>query len=124
MTWLPGGEPGSLVSMSIARTPEPPYTAVIFTSLRTPGDHGYARMSERMVELAAQQPGFLGVESARDGVGITVSYWSDDDAAAAWKRVHEHVVAQERGKSVWYEDYEVRVATVTRAYGKPGETDV
>ncbi|ACZ29320.1 conserved hypothetical protein [Xylanimonas cellulosilytica DSM 15894] len=105
--------------MSIARTPEPPYTAVIFTSLRTPGDQGYARMSERMVELAAQQPGFLGIESAREGLGITVSYWSDDDAAAAWKQVHEHVVAQERGRSTWYEDYEVRIATVTRAYGKP-----
>ncbi|QAY64222.1 antibiotic biosynthesis monooxygenase [Xylanimonas allomyrinae] len=105
---------------SIASTPEPPYTAVIFTSLRTPGDQGYARMSARMEQLARRQPGFLGIDSAREGAGITVSYWSDDDAAAAWKQVHEHVVAQRRGRDVWYADYVVRVATVTRAYGPDG----
>jgi heme-degrading monooxygenase HmoA len=104
----------------IASTPEPPYTAVIFTSLRTEGDNGYAVMSERMVALAAQQPGYLGVESARDGLGITVSYWVDDVAAAAWKQVAEHVIAQERGRSAWYVDYQVRVATVTRSYGPDG----
>ncbi|KGN31291.1 hypothetical protein N802_04175 [Knoellia sinensis KCTC 19936] len=104
----------------IAQTPAPPYTAVIFTSLRTEGDHGYAVMSARMTELASQQPGFLGVESAREGVGITVSYWRDDDAAAAWKQVAEHLIAQERGRAVWYDDYVVRVATVTRAYGPKG----
>lgn len=104
----------------IASTPEPPYTAVIFTSLRTDGDHGYAVMSERMVELAAQQPGYLGVETARDGLGITVSYWVDDAAAAAWKQVAEHLIAQERGREAWYRDYQVRVATVTRSYGPNG----
>lgn len=104
----------------IASTPGPPYTAVIFTSLRTPGDNGYAVMSRRMEELAAQQPGFLGVESAREGVGITISYWLDDDAARAWKQVAEHLVAQERGRSAWYSDYQVRVATVTRSYGPGG----
>jgi heme-degrading monooxygenase HmoA len=104
----------------IARTPEPPYTAVIFTSLRTEGDHGYAVMSRRMEELAAQQPGFLGLESAREDVGITVSYWADDDAARAWKQVAEHLVAQERGRAAWYSDYQVRVATVTRSYGPDG----
>jgi heme-degrading monooxygenase HmoA len=103
--------------MSIANTPEPPYTAVIFTSLRTEGDQGYAHMSERMETLAAQQPGYLGIESARDQVGITVSYWADEAAAAAWKRVAEHLVAQERGREVWYADYRVRVCTVTRDYG-------
>ena len=108
--------------MSIARTPEPPYTAVVFTSLRTEGDRGYARMAERMDRLAAEQPGYLGIEAARDpgGLGITVSYWSDEDAAAAWKQVAEHLVAQERGREVWYADYRVRVATVTRAYGDRG----
>ncbi len=83
----------------IAQTPEPPYTAVIFTSTRTEGDQGYARMSSRMDELARQQPGYLGHESARDDdVGITVSYWVDHAAAAAWKQVAEHLVAQERGR--------------------------
>ena len=104
----------------ISHTPEPPYTAVIFTSLRTEGDQGYAVMSQRMLELAAQQPGFLGVESAREDVGLTVSYWVDDDAARAWKQVAEHLVAQERGRSTWYSDYQVRVATVTRSYGPLG----
>ncbi|SDD61857.1 antibiotic biosynthesis monooxygenase family protein [Nocardioides lianchengensis] len=105
--------------MSIASTPEPPYTAVVFTSLRTEGDQGYARMAERMDLLAQEQPGYLGIEAARDagGLGITVSYWVDDAAAAAWKQVAEHLVAQERGRDVWYADYRVRVATVTRAYG-------
>ncbi|MFC4242986.1 antibiotic biosynthesis monooxygenase family protein [Gryllotalpicola reticulitermitis] len=106
--------------MSIARTPQPPYTAVIFTSLRTDGDNGYDVMSERMNRLAAEQPGFLGIESARDSLGVTVSYWSSDEAAAAWKQVSEHVIAQERGRSVWYADYQVRVATVTRSYGATG----
>ncbi|MEF3403082.1 antibiotic biosynthesis monooxygenase family protein [Agromyces sp. CCNWLW203] len=106
--------------MSIAQTPEPPYTAVIFTSLRTAGENGYGVMSQRMVDLAAQQPGFLGIEAARDGLGITVSYWEGDAAAAAWKRVTEHVIAQERGRAVWYEDYQVRVATVSRSYGPDG----
>lgn len=103
--------------MPIADTPEPPYTAVIFSSIRTEGDQGYARMSARMVELAAQQPGFLGVESAREELGITVSYWATEPDAANWKQVAEHLVAQERGREVWYADYRVRVATVTRDYG-------
>ncbi|MDF1604838.1 antibiotic biosynthesis monooxygenase [Nocardioides sp. YIM 152315] len=106
--------------MTIAETPEPPYTAVIFTSLRTEGDNGYAAMSVRMEELARRQPGYLGIEAARDGLGITVSYWADDAAAAAWKQVAEHLVAQQRGKEAWYADYRVRVATVTRSYGPDG----
>jgi heme-degrading monooxygenase HmoA len=104
----------------IAQTPEPPYTVVIFTSLRTDGDNGYGAMSKRMVELAGQQPGYLGVESAREDLGITVSYWVDDAAAAAWKQVAEHLIAQERGRAAWYVDYQVRVATVTRSYGPHG----
>ena len=76
-------------------------------------------MSRRMDALAAEQPGYLGIESARaDPLGITVSYWVDEAAAAAWKQVAEHLVAQERGRSAWYDDYRVRVATVTRDYGK------
>ncbi|MBD3943098.1 antibiotic biosynthesis monooxygenase [Microbacterium sp. NEAU-LLC] len=106
--------------MTFAQTPPPPYTAVIFTSTRSAGDNGYEVMSARMVELAAQQPGFLGVESARDGLGITVSYWADESAAAAWKQVTQHVIAQKRGRDVWYDDYQVRVATVVRSYGPDG----
>jgi len=103
-----------------ASTPEPPYYAVIFTSQRTPADAGYGEMAQRMVELASQQPGFLGIESVRDaaGLGITVSYWSSEAAIAAWKKHAEHRVAQEGGRSTWYQDYALRVARVERAYGK------
>lgn len=102
---------------AFASTPEPPYVAVIFTSVRTAGDHGYAAMSARMDALAAEQPGYLGIESARDDVGITVSYWADEASAQAWKQVAAHLVAQQRGREVWYADYRVRVAVVHRDYG-------
>jgi len=101
----------------IAATPEPPYVAVIFTSLRSQVDDGYDAMSERMGVLAAEQPGYLGIESVRDGVGITVSYWRDEAAARAWKSVAEHLVAQRSGRDRWYLDYRVRVASVLRDYG-------
>ena len=105
--------------MSIAATPEPPYTAVIFTSTRTSGDNGYARMLQRMEALAVEQQGYLGIESVKEGLsGITVSYWRDESDAAAWKHVADHLVAQERGRRVWYDDYRVRVAVVTRHYGR------
>ena len=104
--------------MHPARTPDPPYYAVIFTSRRTEGDNGYGDMTDRMVELAAQQPGFLGVESARgaDGLGITVSYWQSEEAIAAWKRNAEHAVAQARGRANWYTEFVTRVAKVERVY--------
>lgn len=102
-----------------ARTPEPPYYAVIFTSRRTGGDRGYDAMARRMEELAARRDGFLGLESARgaDGRGITVSYWRDEAAIRAWKQDAEHLQAQRRGRETWYEAYEVRIARVERAYG-------
>ena len=105
---------------NLAATPEPPYYAVIFTSRRTEGDRGYGAMAERMVALAAQQPGFLGVESARgaDGLGLTVSYWRDEASIVAWKRDTEHQQAQRAGQQTWYADYQVRIARVERAYGK------
>ena len=100
-----------------AVTPETPYVAVIFTSVRPPGDDGYAAMSAAMDRLAAEQPGYLGIEAARDGLGITVSYWADEASAQAWKQVAAHVVAQQRGRETWYADYRVRVAVVHRDYG-------
>jgi heme-degrading monooxygenase HmoA len=102
----------------IARTPEPPYFAVIFTSKRTAVDEGYGAMADRMAELGSRYDGFLGLESARgaDGVGITVSYWRDEAALLAWKRDAEHQQAQRAGQQSWYERYEVRVARVERAY--------
>jgi heme-degrading monooxygenase HmoA len=105
----------------LAKTPEPPYYAVIFTSRRTAVDDGYGAISDRMVELAAQQPGFLGVESVRDaaGVGITVSYWSSLESITAWKANAEHKVAQVGGRKKWYEHFELRVARVERASSFP-----
>src|SRR5437667_10755445 len=102
---------------TIAKTPQPPYYAVIFTSLRTEGERGYGQMAQKMAELAAQQPGFLGVESTRgsEGLGITVSYWESLEAIAKWKAHAEHQVAQRAGKKVWYSNYALRVAKVERA---------
>ncbi|ULQ45998.1 antibiotic biosynthesis monooxygenase [Flagellatimonas centrodinii] len=102
---------------TIAPTPEPPYYAVIFTSLRTSDDQGYADMAARMVTLAAQQQGFLGVESVREGLGITVSYWDSLAAIRAWKRQSEHLQAQRLGRRSWYADFKVRIARVERDYG-------
>lgn len=93
--------------------------AVVFTSLRTAGDEGYAQTAEEMVSLAAAQPGYLGMESARgeDGLGITVSYWRDEDAIRRWKAQADHVAAQRAGRERWYRAYQVRVCRVEREYG-------
>lgn len=103
----------------IAPRPAPPYYAVIFTSQRTPIDADYGATAERMAELAAAQPGYLGVESARgeDGLGITVSYWRGLEDIAAWRRHAEHQLARERGRADWYTGYALRIARVERAYG-------
>ena len=106
----------------IADTPAPPYWAVIFTSLRTPDDEaGYAQTAGEMEALASQQPGYLGIESARDaqGLGITVSYWSSREAIAAWRAQADHQTAQRLGRERWYRAYELRIARVERAYGFP-----
>ena len=102
--------------LPIAPTPAPPYYAVIFTSLRTDGDGGYGAMSERMLELVARQPGYLGVESAREGVGITVSYWRDLESIRQWKAQAEHLEAQALGHQKWYSTFKTRIAKVERDY--------
>ena len=111
----------------IAATPAPPYVAVMFTSLRTPDDDaGYDAMAAEMERLGAEQPGYLGIESARgaDGLGITISYWRDAAAARAWKAVAEHLGAQTLGRERWYRAYRVRVAEVVRDYGFARESIV
>ncbi|MGG4341976.1 antibiotic biosynthesis monooxygenase family protein [Paenibacillus lautus] len=98
-----------------ANTPKPPYYACIFVSKRTEGDRGYGAMTDKMAELAAKQPGYLGVESARDeGLGITVSYWDSLEAIRLWKENAAHQVAQERGKNEWYESFGLRICKVER----------
>ena len=109
-----------MTAIGFAELPDPPYFAVIFSSRRTPEDAGYAQMADRMVELAAEQQGYLGIESARDevGFGITVSYWDSLEAIRNWRAHAEHRIAQEYGMKQWYLHYEIRIAHVTRAYGK------
>jgi heme-degrading monooxygenase HmoA len=101
----------------IAGTFSPPYYAVIFTSIRTTGDQGYYQMSERMVELVQAQDGFLGMESARNELGITVSYWCDLESIRKWRENMEHTFAREKGRSDWYESFKVRIAKVESDYG-------
>jgi heme-degrading monooxygenase HmoA len=99
-----------------ATTPKPPYYAVIFTSIRTDADNGYAETAKHIADLAKQQVGFLGMESARQELGITVSYWSSPEAIKAWKENVHHRLAQSRAKD-WYAAFRVRVCRVEREYG-------
>jgi len=102
---------------TLQSTPAVPYYAVIFTSIRTEGDDGYRDTAKHMLELASKQPGFLGFESARQGIGISVSYWSSLEAIQAWKEQADHRQAQEKGKD-WYQAYRVRICRVEREYGR------
>ena len=100
----------------IANTPKAPYYAVIFTSTNTENVADYSEMAEKMVELASKQEGFLGVESARNEVGITVSYWKDLESIKNWKENSEHSFAQVQGRKKWYQTYKTRIAKVERDY--------
>ena len=104
----------------LADTPEPPYYVVAFSSTSSADTAGYGETAQRMEELAAEQPGFLGFESASErgagGIGIALSYWDSEDAIAAWKADAEHTIARETGRARWYDAYELRVARVERAY--------
>ena len=101
----------------IAQTPPPPYYAVIFTNLRTELDEGYGAMADEMVLLAELQPGYLGHESARNGLGITISYWESLEAIKTWKANSDHLIAQKYGWEKWYSSYKTRIALVERDYG-------
>ena len=101
----------------IAKTPQPPYYAVIFSSIRAENNDGYTEMANLMIELAHKQAGFWGVESARNELGITVSYWKDLESIHNWKKQADHQMAQKQGQSKWYKKYKVRIARVERDYG-------
>ena len=101
----------------ISNTPQPPYYAVIFTSLMSENDEGYKAMAEQMVDLVAKQEGFLGLESVRDGLGITVSYWKDLDSIKKWKENADHQVARKNGREKWYSAFKVRITKVESDYG-------
>lgn len=96
---------------------QPPYYAVIFSSILTENTAEYEITANRMVELAKQQPGYLGIESARSEIGITVSFWESIDAIVQWKNNAEHTLVREQGRSTWYKKYKVRICKVEREYG-------
>ena len=96
---------------------QPPYYAVIFTSTITDDLDGYEETAQRMEELAKEQPGYLGIEYARDEVGITVSYWKDLNSIVQWKNNIEHTAAREKGRKQWYKQYQLRICKVEREYG-------
>ncbi|SHJ50701.1 Heme-degrading monooxygenase HmoA [Maribacter aquivivus] len=93
-----------------------PYYAVIFTSTRTAGDDGYGDMADFMEQLAKKQSGYIGIESARQEIGITVSYWESLNAIHDWKQQADHLLAQKKGISDWYNSYTVRICLVEREY--------
>lgn len=101
---------------TLAETPVPPYYAVIFTSVRTDGDNGYGNAAKRMLDLASKQPGFLGFETARQEIGVSVSYWSSLEAIKAWKENAAHRETQKQAKD-WYSSFRVRVCRVEKEYG-------
>ncbi len=101
----------------IATTPKPPYFSVIFTSLRTENEHNYTITSDKMIVLAKESKGFLGIESAREDIGITVSYWDSLETIKDWKLNSEHLMAQKEGRQKWYKSYKVRICKVERDYG-------
>lgn len=105
------------ITCMIASTPTPPYYAVIFTSLKTEEDLGYAEMAHYMEKLVVNQPGYLGHEFARSELGITVSYWESLEAIKGWKNQLAHRTAQEKGKEQWYASYRIRVCLVEKEYG-------
>lgn len=102
---------------NIAKTPQPPYYAVVFTAIASEVQEGYGETVQRMHELAKESPGYLGMESAGDNFEITVSYWKNEENILHWKQNAAHKVAQETGKSKWYKAYQVRVVKVEREYG-------
>lgn len=104
--------------VTLVQTPQPPYFAVIFTSIRSDGDNAYTEAAEQMLALASRQAGFLGFESARQEIGISVSYWASEEAIAAWKENLAHREVQGRAKD-WYRQFRVRVCRVEREYGFP-----
>lgn len=98
-----------------------PYYAVIFTSLLADDHEGYKEMATQMEQLAAQQQGYLGFESARDGLGISISYWKSLSDIRNWKHHSEHLLAQRYGKQKWYKYYKVRVCKVEKEYEFGGD---
>ena len=100
----------------IANTPKAPYYAVVFSTIRTDIDEGYEETAQKMEALAKLQEGYLGIESARTTIGITVSYWESLDSISKWKNNVEHTIARNKGRELWYQSYKLRICKVERDY--------
>jgi heme-degrading monooxygenase HmoA len=100
----------------IAKTPKPPYYAVIFTSVKNDVGQDYFTMAELMVKMAQEQEGYLGLESVTSEIGITISYWTNLESIKKWKENSDHKIAQELGRKLWYKQYKTRIAKVERDY--------
>jgi len=100
----------------MAKTPAPPYYAVIFTSILNEDHDGYSEMADKMEKLAKKQPGYLGFESARSEIGISISYWKDIESIKKWKENSEHLLAQKSGREKWYKAYKIRITRIERDY--------
>ncbi len=100
----------------IAKTPKPPYYAVIFTSVKSENNEGYSEMASMMMKLAYEQDGFLGVETAQEDIGITVSYWRNLESIKKWKENKQHSIARSKGKSLWYNTFTTRISLVEKEY--------
>lgn len=99
-----------------ADTPKPPYYAVIFTSKLKDSPDGYDQMSDHIEDMIKDQDGYLGMESARNEIGITVCYWKDIDSIKKWSENLDHKIAKEKGKAKWYDSYRVRISKVEIEY--------
>jgi heme-degrading monooxygenase HmoA len=97
---------------------ETPYYVVIFTSRKSADLHGYAEMAERMQTLCSAQPGFLKIvhSTSDEGASITSCYWQDLASISAWKANADHQVAQDQGIARWYDEYQIEIARIERAY--------
>ena len=93
-----------------------PYYAVIFTSTQNKNIDGYAEMASKIEDLAKTQEDYLGMDSARNDVGITISYWESLEAIKNWKQQTDHMLAQQKGRENWYSWYNVRICKVEREY--------
>ena len=97
-------------------TPPTPYYAVIFTSMLSDNTEGYKEMAEKMIILAGKQDGFIGMDSSRSEIGITVSYWKDMESIQKWSKVREHEIAKSAGKLRWYKEYKSRISKLVKEY--------
>jgi heme-degrading monooxygenase HmoA len=72
--------------------------------------------------------GFISVERfeslSEPGKLLSLSFWRDEAAVAAWRNLRTHRAAQGRGRAGIFADYRLRVADVIRDYGMSDRAEV